>query len=316
MNKAFSTRLRAIVRVALIGAGCGIALAAQAQTSTSGNGREPIVVQGERLSRQAAHERALGFVRTTGVASGETPAARWVDPVCPDVVGLVESAERAAEARIRRIAASIGAPVAPEGCERNIVITFAPDGAALARQIAQVAPRRLSQLTPSAREQVTTGAAPIRWWYTTDVRGRHGSRSGEGAGGAGGTDQSVQGGGYGARLGGTGLMHYESSVVSTLTNRVITSAIVIIDEDEVMGRRLDSLADYAALVALAEIRGVGATPEGSVLSMFTAPDAARNLTPQDIAFLRALYHLSLDRQAMQHRGALIGGIADALAGNP
>ena len=93
---------------------------------------------------------------------------------------------------------------------------------------------------------------------------------------------------------------------------VITSAIVIIDQNQMMGRRLDSLADYAALVALAEIRGMGAAPEGSVLGMFAAPDAARNLTAQDLAFLRALYRLPLDRQAMQHRGALIGQIADAL----
>ena len=43
----------------------------------------------------------------------------------------------------------------------------------------------------------------------------------------------------------------------------------------------------------------------------------RNLTVQDNAFLRALYRLNLDRQAMQHRGALIGQITDALtASNP
>ena len=36
------------------------------------------------------------------------------------------------------------------------------------------------------------------------------------------------------------LMHYESSILSTLTNRVLTSAIVIIDTEEAMGRRLDA----------------------------------------------------------------------------
>ena len=207
--------------------------------------------------------------------------------------------------------------VAPENCVRNLVVSFTPDGAGLAQAISRQEPRRLSELTPSARETVLTGSAPIRWWYTTEVRSRHGAQTGGGTGGVSDNAPGPDGAAAGGIPGGGGLMHYESSVVSTLTQRVITSAIVIVDQDDIMGRRLDSLADYAALVALAEIRGVGATPEGSILGMFAAPSAVRNLTAQDMAFLQALYRLNLDRQAMQHRGALIGQITDALtAVNP
>jgi hypothetical protein len=312
----FGTHIRGAGRRALLAPCLGLASIAALAPPAPATEQPTILVQGERLPPEAARERAVAFVRTTGVASGQTPAARWVDPICPDVVGLVETAERAAEARIRRIAAAVGARVAPEGCTRNIVVSFASDGAALAREIARRDPARLAQLSASAREAVLTGSAPIRWWYTTEVRSRHNVQGGDGMSNAGGTDQTSPGSGYGAALGGNGggLMHYESSIVSTLTSRVLTSAIVVVDLDKVMGRRLDALAAYAALVALAEIRGVGAAPEGSILGLFAAPVPARDLTAQDMAFLRALYRLPLDRQAMQHRGFLVGEIADALAG--
>ena len=247
------------------------------------------------------------------MASGEIPTARWVDPICPDVTGLVDSANRYAEQRIRRVAEAAGVPVAAEPCVRNIAVSFAPDGAALARAIGQRDGRRLSELSPRAREAVLTGTAPIRWMYTTEVRSGDGRQAAPAASGET-TPQQHTGTGAGSGLPGPGgLMLYDSSIVSTLTQRAIISAIVIIDQNQVMGRRLDSLADYAALVALAEIRDAGAAPQGSILAMFTAPDAVRNLTAQDAAFLRALYRLPLDRQASQHRGMLVGQITDALA---
>ena len=107
-------------------------------------------------------------------------------------------------------------------------------------------------------------------------------------------------------------LHYENSI-SARDQRVMTSAIVIIDTDHAMGRRLDALAAYAALVAFAEIRNVDASPDGSILGMFESSAPPRGLTTQDEAFLRSLYGLPLDRKAAQHRGQLVSGIANSLA---
>ena len=306
----FGTLLPAAIALTLAAEG-----AAQPQPVPAEPVANPIVVRGERLSRAAVEERAAGFIRATGVASGETPAARWVDPVCPAVTGLLESAERFAVARIRRIAEAAGVPVAPEPCVRNIVVSFTPDGAGLARAISRREPRRTAELPRAARDEILTGAAPIRWLYTTELRGRDGRQQTMGTGGEAQPMGSDSGAGSAAASG--GLMQFDSSIVSTLSQRVITSAIVIVDQDEVMGRRLDSLADYAALVALAEIRAPDASPAGSILGMFAAPEPAPSLTAQDTAFLRALYRMPLDREARQHRGVLVSQVADALtAGNP
>ncbi|MFL6845632.1 MAG: hypothetical protein ACJ8ER_12210 [Allosphingosinicella sp.] len=296
-------------------AGFGLAIAAaQAAAPPAQPASDPIVVEGIRLPEKAARDRATQFVRSTGVAAGETPVARWVDPVCPQVLGLETVGERAAEARIRAIAAEAGIEVAPENCRPNIIVSFTPDPASVARAIEKREPWRLARLSPAARNSMLTGSAPVRWLYSTEVRGRHGDSQNV----AGGATQTIPathaGSGAGSSLGGDvpSLMHYDNSLLSTLTNRVLTSALVIIDTDQAMGKKLDTLAAYSALVALAEIRNVDARPEGSMLSLFETPAPPRDLTAQDKAFLRALYRLPLDRQAMLHRGLLVHDISEAI----
>ena len=106
---------------------------------------------GALLPEKAARDLASRFVRATGVAAGETPAARWVAPICPEVLGLEDIGKRAAEAKIRRVAAAVGADVAPEGCRRNIVVSFTGDGASLARAVVEREPWRVAESLP-ARE--------------------------------------------------------------------------------------------------------------------------------------------------------------------
>jgi hypothetical protein len=306
-----SLRYRTTAR-ALAAAGLGLALVA-AEAPPADPADQSITI-GARLPEKAARDLAVGFVRATGVASGETPAARWVEPICPEVLGLEDIGKRAAEAKIRRVAAAVGADVAPEGCRRNIVVSFTSDGAALAREVVDREPRRIASLSQRARSAVLTGSAPVRWLYTAETVGRHGAAQTTSGDAAQSMPATHAGSGAGSSIGGDmpTLMHYESSVLSTLTNRVLTSAIVIIDTDEAMGRRLDTLAAYAALVALAEIRNADAAPAGSILTLFQSSAPPRDLTAQDLGFLRALYRLPLDRQAMQHRGQLVHGITGAL----
>jgi len=296
-------------------AGVGVSLgAANAPPPPSSGEKNAIIVQGERLPEAELEERAAQFVRATGVAAGRTPAARWIDPVCVQVQGLEAVGKRAAEAKMRSVAASAGIAVAPESCRPNIVVNFTGDGAGLAQEIHRRDSRRLAQLSARARENVLTSSAPIRWIYSTELRGRDGQMV-NADGGAGQTAPATHdGSGAGSSLGGDmTMMHYENSIISTLTTRILTSAIVIIDTDHAMGRKLDTLAAYAALVAFAEIRNLDATPDGSILGMFSAGTRPRSLTPQDTAFLRALYRIPLDREAMRHRGQLVHEITRELA---
>lgn len=294
---------------------CAAALVpAQAQT-----GSNPIVVQGENIAPDVARERAAAFVRTSGVAASDTPAARFLDPVCPRVLGLEPNGARAAERMIRAIAADVGAPVGVESCETNVVVMFTPDTAAVMRDVERRDPRRFAQLDPVDRRTLVEGDAPIRWWHTTEDRDTSG-----GNGGVGRTASAVSTtgmrGSHGRGAGGDlasdvpTSVRYSNSLISTYAMRTLLTATVVIDQDAVMGRRLDAVAAYAALVALAEISPGNVNSEGSILSLLSGPNSPTRLTAQDVGFLRTLYSLPMDRQARYHRGTLVAGMIAATTG--
>ena len=109
-------------------------------------------------------------------------------------------------------------------------------------------------------------------------------------------------------------VRYSNSLISTYSVRSLVSATVVIDQDEVMGRRLSAVAAYAALVALAEISPGEVNSEGSILGLFGASNPPAQLTAQDLGFLRTLYRVPLDRQARYHRGTLVAGMIAATTG--
>src|SRR5688572_7676570 len=132
----------AMARAALA-AGLGITLAAAvAPPAPAPPAEESIVVTGTPLTREEIRRRAVEFVRGSGVASGNTPAARWSDPVCPRVLGLTADQAYAVEARIRAIADATGIKAARAPCESNIAISFTPDAAAVVREVERRSPRR------------------------------------------------------------------------------------------------------------------------------------------------------------------------------
>ncbi len=267
----------------------------------------PIVVTGERPTRQQARERAVEFVRRTGVARGETAAARWTDPVCPRVLGIAEPYAGLVARRMRAIAMEAGLRVAREDCRTNVSVSFVGDAAGLMQEIDRRSPTRLNEVPRDLRDAMLTGDAPLRWWYLTETRSRHQTRNAPqaigtefGGGGTGGRSAET-----GSQLDTESLQEYNSSIISTFGARVIIDANVVVDLDRVEGRALEAVAAYAAMVAFAEIRPSTPPPSGSILGMFDGETGARGLTDWDMAFLRALYALPLDRQARRHRGILV-----------
>src|SRR5688500_12097001 len=157
----------------LAAAGFGFALMAAQAPPAASDPCQSITI-GALLPEKAARDMAQRFVRETGVASGETPAARWTVPVCPAVVGLEDIGKRAADAKIRRVAATAGAKVAPEGCRRNTRVILTEAGASLASSVVDQEPWRLTGFSAKAKSEGLTGAIPIRWLYAVETRGRHG----------------------------------------------------------------------------------------------------------------------------------------------
>lgn len=275
-------------------------LAAVPVAATSTDPDDEIVVTGKALSPAEARRQAAEFVDRVGVATGQVPAARFLDPVCPRVFGLDPVRTGQVERRLRAHAAAVGARVGRPGCTGNLAVIFTADAGSMVRRIARDSHARLGEVSSADRQALLTGAAPVRWWYDTEARGKDGQREigmpflagGTGEGGA----PNVPGGGT--------FLQYRSSLISTLSVRAIRSATVVVDVERGSGVPLKAVGDYAAMVGLAEVRQRTALP-GSILALFDRRQPVRELTDRDRAFLRGLYTMPLDRLARQHRQMLV-----------
>ncbi len=299
-------------------AGAAMALSLPAHSGTGRGAREPgaedggpIVVTGARQSREEARRQAIAFIQGTGVAAGDRPVARWTDPVCIRVTGIADEIGGIVAARMARNAAAAGIPVARGACQANVLVSFTSDADALVQGIAARAPRRLAEASGETRARLLQGTAPIRWWYTTGMRSRHGMSAGTSAV----PFSSQDGAGTGPPLPDVPATYqYNSSIVSTQVARALLAATVVIDANRAEGLPLAAVADFAAMVAFAEIRENDFASPASILGMFSSdPAATRAITEWDVAFLRALYRLPLDRVARQHRGLLVRDLLAAVA---
>ncbi len=284
-----------------------LAVAQPDERGVRGDAGAPIVITGERVTREQARSRAADFVRRIGIARGDISTARLVDPVCVRVLGLADAYAAMVANRMRAIAQAAGARMGRSGCEPNVTVSFVGDAGALVRDVIRRSPTRFDALPADARSVLVGDDAPIRWWYRTDTRSRYNiDRSYSPQAFAAGTfDAHTQGGGSPLPQTVPSLNHYDSSMISTQANRVIVNAYVVIDLDAVEGRPLMAVAAYAAFVALSEVHpSAPPPPAGSILGMFGAERVAA-LTEWDTAFLRSLYNLPLDRNARRQRGMLI-----------
>jgi hypothetical protein len=254
-------------------------------------GRKP-----EEIRREA-----VDFVKSIGVTA--EPVARWVEPVCPEVIGVSAQIASNVAARVREVAQQAGVRLAKPECKGNLVIVFAKEGETVVKQVASRSPDMLKDVGPAHRAYLYDGKSPVRWWHVTQARTKDGMRD---IGNDVPPFVRLDGPG-GPQLGGNVHTQYRSSMASTQMVRVLRAATVIVDVDNAEGKALESVVDFAALVGLAEIKPSDPPPANSILSLFAAAGPTA-LTSLDSNFLAALYKLPLDRTAIAHRGLLVRGL--------
>jgi hypothetical protein len=113
--------------------------------------------------------------RRPGVAHGQQQVARWVVPICIKVIGLAASTEaRGCRAHVG-IAREANIPVAarrlPAQRHGDLRARCRPGSF---RHITREKPRQLDELSGPSASKLLNGAAPVRWWYATQMldRGR------------------------------------------------------------------------------------------------------------------------------------------------
>ena len=106
-----------------------------------------------------------------------------------------------------------------------------------------------------------------------------------------------------------GIPANSGSHVRTPTVRSLYGATVIVDATKAGRTPIDSIAAYAAMVAFAEM-DADAPPRDSILGLFEPSSIESSLTDWDMAFLKSLYRMPLDRRSRIQRGHLVEALLD------
>lgn len=289
----------------------GLVSTQQQQTSAAAQepGRpvqlEDIEVQGRRLQ-----DMVTDFVSEVAEPISGRGLARWQTAVCVGVANLRTETAQYIVDRISTVAEDLNlAPGAP-GCAPNLLIVATADSAGLARTMIQERPRAfrmggsgMDRGRSALRDFVET-KRPVRWWQMSAPVD---SRSGELAIRIPGECQNSCSSpmDYAPQI----LVMSPSRLNTQIVDRILRT-IVIVDIDEVADLDVNQLADYIAMVSLAQIDPDADTSSyASILNVFEFPDEVRQLTDWDKAYLGGLYKAErtrLDRRA--HRGEIVASI--------
>ncbi len=273
-----------------------------------------IVVEGARYPPEQAKQISADILGDFGVAQANAPAARWTEPICLRVVGLSARQTAIVNARIREVAVMVRAPLARGKCSGNAIVSFTGKGADVTSQINRRAPNRMREVPAALRNRYLTDAMPARWWYSTGTGAADGmAASSVGAPGVFFENSDATANALNISGDEGAIITHRSSMVSTQVARSIQSATVIIDASQTGGASIEALADFAALVLLAEVKPGARSSSISVLAAFGGYDPPKGLTDWDMAFLKALYRIPLDRTAGRHRNQLVVEMSKAMS---
>lgn len=260
---------------------------------------ENITVPGLRRVPDAVIDTFVGAI-TAPARAGKI--ARWQTGVCPRTTGLSPKFADYVTWRVRDVARQIGAPVAEDAaCKPNIHIIFIDQPQALLDGVRQKSPAYLGYYdNESQADALAKVTRPIQSWYMTQTEDVHGALH---------FDSHTNGGMVEVPFCITAPCSASDTIklpsaqaYDTLGSRlgdglgsVFYHVLVVADPVKLREHEVGAMADYIAMLALAEIdrpETCGALP--SILNLL-APDCAQKpgaMTPADAAFLRGIYKIT------------------------
>jgi len=258
-----------------------VAGAAHAQPTTQS---DEVVVTGERF-----HEMVRSFVEELAPPEmSEDQLARWNSRYCPLMAGIPARQAQYLVDRMSQRAFDLGLRPGDANCQANVLVFVTPDAGVLAQALADdhdlVAYYNNAEygnsLGREALAEFVSTTAPVRWWHVAETVDRRG--------------QVIDNDGDVIQADGTRLHR--------ATRQDFNRVMVIVDARQASGLRFDALADYLAMVTLAQLDARADTAGiPSILNLFAERDAAGGvsttaLTDWDLAYLEGLYRAPRNAQ--------------------
>jgi hypothetical protein len=271
---------------------------------------EEIVVRGRRMSE--VREELRNYVNEFVVAIAKQPPgrgfARWQGHVCIGVDNLQKDAAQYIVDHISHVAEYVGLEPGEPGCTPQVTIIFTIDGKAMATYMVENRRRVLQpagglagmNLGVDALDAFAQSDRAVRWWHVSlpvDSRiGTNAIRTADDKAAAV-TDEETA-----PVISVAGPSRIHSGIRDDLMR-----VFIIVDSKRLMGTTWQQLADYLAVVSLAQI-DPSASPAGfdSILNVFSNPAAYSGLTVWDRSYLRALYSFDQERLPRIQVNELVG----------
>jgi hypothetical protein len=229
----------------------------------TGKAREP--------SQREVSEQARELSRVGRFQLYEEALPRFETPLCPAVFGLRDDYAAEIVARIRLNATRLELPLGEADCAPNLLVAFMRDGRTFLAEFERKRPEMFRLVAASERDELLRQAAPVRVWTNIGLRW---TGNGPPPIGWPRARPSVRG---------------QLARPAMPEARDILSAVVLFDEEAVVGMTLEQLADYATMRGLSHTRPAsGDEPMATILAMFE--DGTDELTSFDISYLRSLYY--------------------------
>jgi len=251
---------------------------------------------------------ASQFVREHLPQSQSEQYPRFRDAICVKVIGLPSEFAGFIEKRLVEVAGQVHAPVAKDpACVPNVHVVFTTNPQAQVNDIAKRKDILIGFHYFSQSKRVTVMNRPIQAWYVTRTRDTTGNSWIEIANPCPANTPVHDNGPCGDRpIGRAG------SRLSNDMSAEVVHSLIIADANKVAGEKIDAVADYIAVLALAKWQGLercNGIP--TILNLMAEgctdpPDAA---TSADLALLTGLYAVDPRELGSQQRMSIAGRMA-------
>lgn len=263
---------------------------------------EDVAVTGRPLS--SLIERFVGEVAAPNPDRG---LARWRSGVCVGVANLRNEAAQYLVDRVSTVAADLGLRAGHPGCSPNLLIIAADEPDRVSEELV-TRHRGALRMGGSGMDRggtalraFQTSDRPVRWWQVSmPVDNQTGERATRISGECDRDCGAASVGGSSYRFA-PNINIFAASRLSTQIVDDIFRTIVVVDVNQLSRVNIEQLADYIAMVSLAQIDPAADTSRyASILNVFADPEGAEGLTDWDKAYLTGLYDTNrtrLDRRA-------------------
>jgi len=220
--------------------------------------------------------------------------ARFQTQICPLVVGLSDETNGKVSERIRNTVRSLGAELAPDRCDANLVVLVTDDAGRSLAELRRTRGNSFDGLSPSEIDALASETSPVRSWAVVSLRNEDGEPVHQE------DDRNAP----------RAMRVKSASIFRGATRLDIDGSVIMIERSAVSGKTVAQIADYAAMRGLARIRLPKTNSPASILTLFDQAQAnsVSGLTWSDRAYLQTLYRFSGRESVSEARSRLSRGI--------